>query len=87
MSSTVFVPVFRLKQDMMPGREIDAWFQATKTGRFEIPCAELCGFGHSGMKGWVTVHSSDEYKRWVGERWPNAAAAVNGDKPRTIGEG
>jgi cytochrome c oxidase subunit 2 len=82
-----FVPVFRLKQDMMPGREINAWFQATKTGRFEIPCAELCGFGHSGMKGWVTVHSSDEYKRWVGERWPSAAAAVNGDQPRTTGEG
>lgn len=82
-----FVPVFRLKQDMLPGREILAWFQATKTGRFEIPCAELCGFGHSGMKGWITIHSSDDYKRWVGERWPNAAAATNGASTRTTGEG
>ena len=48
-----FIPVFRLKQDALPGREIRAWFQATKTGKWEIPCAELCGPGHSGMKGIV----------------------------------
>lgn len=82
-----FVPVFRLKQDMLPGREIEAWFQATKTGRFEIPCAELCGFGHSGMKGWITIHSSDGYKAWVNERWPNAAAAASGNAAGTTGEG
>ncbi|MBI2987495.1 MAG: cytochrome c oxidase subunit II [Deltaproteobacteria bacterium] len=44
-----FLPNLRLKQDAVPGREIVAWFEATKPGKYEIPCAELCGFGHSGM--------------------------------------
>ena len=56
-----FVPVLRLKQDTLPGREILQWFQATKTGKYEIPCAELCGFGHSGMLGHLTVHSAEDY--------------------------
>jgi cytochrome c oxidase subunit 2 len=64
-----FLPNFRLKQDAMPGREIPVWFQATKTGEFEIPCAELCGFGHSGMKGIVYVHTPEDYQKWVKERW------------------
>ena len=40
-----FVPSFRLKQDAVPGREIQVWFKATKPGRYELPCAELCGPG------------------------------------------
>jgi len=67
-----FLPNLRLKQDSVPGREILAWFEATKPGKYEIPCAELCGFGHSGMKGWLTVHPADEYDRWVKERWPSS---------------
>lgn len=63
-----FVPVLRLKQDAVPGREILAWFEATKTGRFEIPCAELCGPGHSGMKGWLNVLSEEEYTAWLQEQ-------------------
>lgn len=60
-----FLPHVRLKQDAVPGRKIPAWFVATKPGRYEIPCAELCGFGHSGMKGWLTVHTAEEYRDWV----------------------
>lgn len=63
-----FVPVLRLKQDAVPGREILSWFEATKTGRFEIPCAELCGPGHSGMKGWLNVLSEEEYTAWLQEQ-------------------
>jgi len=66
-----FLPNLRLKQDTLPGRAIAAWFQATKPGRYEIPCAELCGFGHSGMKGWLTVHSPEDYQKWVQTRWPS----------------
>lgn len=62
-----FVPVLRLKQDILPGREITAWFEATKTGKFEVPCAELCGPGHSGMKGWLNVLSEEEYQAWASE--------------------
>jgi cytochrome c oxidase subunit 2 len=67
-----FLPHLRLKQDAVPGREIEAWFEATKPGRYELPCAELCGFGHSGMKGWLTVHSPDEYQKWVKNQWPSS---------------
>ena len=65
-----FLPNLRLKQDIVPGREIEAWFQATKPGRYAMPCSELCGFGHSGMNGWLYVHPLDEYQKWVKERWP-----------------
>ena len=63
-----FLPHFRLKQDAMPGRQIPVWFEATKTGSFEIPCAELCGFGHSGMKGLLVVHTPEEYEKWRKEK-------------------
>jgi len=69
-----FLPHLRLKQDCVPGREIVAWFEATKPGRYEIPCAELCGFGHSGMKGFLTVHSAEDYEAWVQEHWPSTEA-------------
>ncbi len=65
-----FVPQLRLKQDTLPNRFIDVWFEATKAGRYEIPCAELCGFGHSGMLGYLNVHSQEDYDAWVRERWP-----------------
>ena len=67
-----FLPNFRLKQDMVPGRAIEGWFEATKPGKYELPCAELCGFGHSGMKGWLYVHPPAEYEKWVKEQWPSA---------------
>ncbi len=65
-----FVPVLRLKQDILPGRAIDAWFEATETGKYEIACAELCGFGHYTMRGLLYIHSKDEYSEWVAENWP-----------------
>jgi cytochrome c oxidase subunit 2 len=62
-----FVPQFRIKQDAVPGRSIIAWFEVTKPGKYEWPCAELCGFGHSGMRGWIYVHSDEDYKKWAAE--------------------
>ncbi len=67
-----YVPQLRLRQDTVPGREILAWFEATKPGKYEIPCSQLCGFGHSGMKGWLYVHTPEEYDKWVKERWPSS---------------
>jgi cytochrome c oxidase subunit 2 len=64
---SLFIPNLRFKQDAVPGRTILAWFEATKPGRYELPCAELCGFGHSGMKGWLHVHTAEEYGKWAGE--------------------
>ena len=82
---SLFVPQFRFKQDAVPGREIPAWFQVSKPGKYEAPCAELCGFGHSGMKGWVTVSSPDAFKTWVGEKWPAAATAARSPEPSPVG--
>ena len=67
-----YMPNLRFKQDAVPGREIPAWFQATKPGKYEIPCAELCGFGHSGMRGWLYVHTPEDYQKWVKEQWPKS---------------
>jgi len=70
-----FVPQFRMKQDAVPGREIVQWFEVTKTGKYELPCAELCGFGHSGMRGWIYVHTAAEYAKWAAENLTAAAPA------------
>jgi cytochrome c oxidase subunit 2 len=60
-----FVPEFRVKQDAVPGMHITAWFQATKTGEFEIGCAELCGMGHYKMRARVFVHTPEEFNAWL----------------------
>ena len=64
-----FVPNLRLKQDALPGKDILVWFEATKPGKYELPCAELCGFGHSGMRGWLYVHAPEDYQKWAQETW------------------
>lgn len=69
-----FLPHLRLKQDVVPGREIRAWFEAKKPGEYEIPCAELCGFGHSGMNGTLYVHTAEEYQSWLKEQWPKSGS-------------
>jgi cytochrome c oxidase subunit 2 len=78
-----FVPSFRIKQDAVPGREIAAWFDATKPGKYEWPCAELCGFGHSGMKGWVYVHTADDYAKWAAENLKAEGAPAQEEKPKS----
>lgn len=69
---SLFMPNLRFKQDMLPGRLIEAWFQADKAGTYEVPCAELCGFGHSGMKGTLYVDTPEDYAVWYNKRWPPA---------------
>jgi cytochrome c oxidase subunit 2 len=70
-----FVPQFRMKQDAVPGREIVQWFEATKVGKYELPCAELCGFGHSGMRAWIYVQTPEDYAKWAAENLTASAAA------------
>ncbi len=60
-----FVPAFRVKQDVIPGRYTTAWFEATKTGTYHLFCAEYCGTEHSGMIGHVTVMEPAEYQAWL----------------------
>ncbi|MBI2870270.1 MAG: cytochrome c oxidase subunit II, partial [Candidatus Omnitrophica bacterium] len=56
-----FLPNFRMKQDVLPGTDVDIWIDAKKTGKFEIACAELCGLGHYRMRGFLTVGTQEEY--------------------------
>jgi cytochrome c oxidase subunit 2 len=63
-----FLPNLRLRQDAVPGRNILVWFEATKPGKYEIACSQLCGFGHSGMIGWLYVDTPEEYAKWAAEK-------------------
>lgn len=59
------LPNFRLKQDVVPGMLNRLWFEAVKTGEFEIACAELCGLGHYRMRGILTIQEPGEFKSWL----------------------
>jgi cytochrome c oxidase subunit 2 len=59
------VPVFRLKQDAVPGRSITGWFEATQTGEFDIQCAEICGIGHGIMAGRIHVEDAATHSAWI----------------------
>lgn len=59
------VPVFRIKQDAVPGRSITGWFEATQTGEFDIQCAEICGIGHGVMAGRIHVEDANTHAAWV----------------------
>lgn len=60
-----FVPEFRLKQDVIPGRYTTMWFRAVKPGRYQILCAEFCGNSHSEMRGEVVALPPAEFERWL----------------------
>lgn len=75
-----FVPDFRVKQDVVPGRYSTLWFQPTKIGRFHLFCAEYCGTKHSGMIGWIYVMQPDDYAHWLSGRTGNETLSEQGEK-------
>jgi len=74
-----FIPVFRIKQDAVPGLTILAWFKPIRTGEFELACAELCGLGHYRMHSRVIVQTQDEFDRWQQTQVAPPAAAAPAD--------
>ncbi len=60
-----YVPAFRTKSDVVPGRYSTTWFKPTKTGKYHLFCAEYCGTKHSGMIGWVYVMEPQDYQNWL----------------------
>jgi len=60
-----FVPAFRFKRDVVPGRFSTAWFEATRPGRYHLFCAEYCGTRHSGMIGWIYAMTPADYQAWL----------------------
>mgnify|MGYP002639796707 FL=1 len=59
------VPVFRIKQDALPGRSITGWFEATMTGEHDIQCAEICGIGHGVMAARIFIEDAGQHAAWV----------------------
>ncbi len=60
-----FLPNFRVKQDAVPGRDVEIWFTPTKEGTYQIACAQLCGVGHYTMRGNVTVETQAAFDAWL----------------------
>ena len=60
-----YVPAFRVKMDVVPGRYNTMWFRPTKTGKYHFFCSQYCGTNHAVMGGWVTVMEPAEYAAWL----------------------
>lgn len=60
-----YIPAFRTKADVVPGRYSTIWFNAIKPGKYHIYCAEYCGLNHSGMGGWIYVMPQEEFDNWL----------------------
>ncbi len=60
-----FIPSFRMKEDMVPGKNNFLWFETTQKGRFDVLCAEYCGQLHSYMLSSVTVLDQQDYEKWL----------------------
>jgi cytochrome c oxidase subunit 2 len=73
-----YVPAFRIKMDVLPGRYTTAWFEATKAGEFHLFCAEYCGNEHSKMIGKVVVLDPPAYERWISGEQQGASLAELG---------
>src|SRR6185295_1655795 len=75
-----FVPAFRVKMDVVPGKYSTVWFEATKPGRYHLFCAEYCGTSHSGMIGWIDVMEAPEYQDWLSGGASGGSLASSGEK-------
>lgn len=75
-----YVPDFRVKQDVLPGRYTTLWFRATRPGAYHLFCAEYCGTNHSQMHGWIYVLSPSEYERWIQQGGAEGSLADTGEK-------
>lgn len=62
-----FIPVLRVKQDVVPGRPSRVWFEAIGEGEYELACAELCGLGHYRMRAFVTLETQEKFEAWLEE--------------------
>lgn len=81
-----YVPAFRIKQDVLPGRYTAIWFEATKPGTYDIFCAEYCGTSHSGMKGKVVVLEEADFAAWIETQAPLGAPLVDDREGGGVGQ-
>lgn len=73
-----YIPGFRIKQDVVPGRYTTQWFHSTRPGRYHLFCAEYCGKDHSRMTGWVHVMEPADYEAWLVSSQPPEPVGASG---------
>src|SRR3569833_1340664 len=74
-----YVPAFRTKTDVLPGRYTTEWFRPTKVGQYHLFCAEYCGTKHSGMVGTIYVMSVEDYNKWLAQGNGEGSMAEDGE--------
>lgn len=74
-----YIPVMRVKQDLLPGRYTQMWFQADQPGTYEVFCAEFCGTDHSAMLAKLVVQTPADYTRWLGVAEAPGSLAEQGE--------
>jgi len=79
---SLFIPAFRIKQDVVPGRYTSTWFEATRPGTYDIFCAEYCGTRHSEMRAQVVVEPPLEFRAWL----EDAGGSLDDLPPAEAGE-
>jgi cytochrome c oxidase subunit II len=77
-----YIPAFRLKRDVVPGRYAKIWFRATEVGQYQIYCTQYCGTGHSTMWAKAVVHPPGGFENWLA----SAETALKGMTPAQLGE-
>jgi len=75
-----YIPAFRVKKDVVPGRYTSLWFQATKIGTYHLFCAQYCGADHAEMLGWVYVMSPANYESWLSAGAPSQSMQQMGER-------
>lgn len=75
-----YIPAFRIKKDVLPGRYTSIWFQATETGTYHLFCGQYCGTNHAEMIGWVYVMSPTDYATWLAGGEANESMAQQGER-------
>jgi len=75
-----YIPAFRVKKDVLPGRYTSLWFEATETGTFHLFCGQYCGTNHSQMIGWVYVMTPTDYAAWLAGGEQTVSMAQQGER-------
>ncbi|MCO6187780.1 cytochrome c oxidase subunit II [Rhizobium sp. L1K21] len=77
---SLYIPALRIKQDAVPGRYTELWFNAEKPGTYWLACAEFCGTDHSAMTGKFIALRPADYSRWLAENGSDGSLAAEGEK-------
>ena len=83
----MFVPAFRVHQDVIPGHYTEEWFEATETGKYHFFCSQFCGTNHSTMTGYVYVMTPSDYEEWLRRGGPQGETVTPGSKQTPLQEG